>query len=78
MPVFKPPRIQPSEITAERFFHMRRELLAGALGLAAAAALPATGAEAVVAAPAATLRYTRNPPLRGDGQAQYPRGHQQL
>ena len=61
MPVFKPPRIQPSEITAERFFHMRRELLAGALGLAAAAALPATGAEAVVAAPAATLRYTRNP-----------------
>ena len=61
MPVFKPPRIQPSEITAERFFHMRRELLAGALGLAAAAALPATGAEAVVAASAATLRYTRNP-----------------
>ena len=61
MPVFKPPRIQPSEITAERFFHMRRELLAGALGLAAAAALPATGAEALVAAPAATLRYTRNP-----------------
>ena len=61
MPVFKPPRIQPSEITAERFFHMRRELLAGAFGLAAVAALPATGAEAVVAAPAATLRYTRNP-----------------
>ena len=61
MTVFKPPRIQPSEITAERFFHMRRELLAGALGLAAAAALPASGGESVSAAPAATLRYTRNP-----------------
>ena len=61
MTVLKPPRIQPSEITAERFFHMRRELLAGALGLAAAAALPVSGGEAAVAAPPAALRYTRNP-----------------
>ena len=50
--------IRPSEITAERFFHMRRDLLAGALGLAAASALP-RGARAAAPA-AALLKYTRN------------------
>jgi len=59
MPAFKPPGIRPSEITAERFFHMRRDLLGGALGLAAASALPLAAA-AAPAAPAATLSYTRN------------------
>jgi 2,3-bisphosphoglycerate-dependent phosphoglycerate mutase len=34
------PAIRPSEITAERYFHMRRGLLAGALGLAGAQLLP--------------------------------------
>jgi len=62
MPAFKPPRIRPSEITAERFFHMRRELLAGALGLAAASALPAAAGSAPAAgAPATTLKFVRNP-----------------
>jgi sulfoxide reductase catalytic subunit YedY len=62
MPAFKPPRIRPSEITAERYFHMRRELLASALGLAAASALPAAADSApAAAAPAATLKFVRNP-----------------
>jgi methionine sulfoxide reductase catalytic subunit len=60
MPVFKPPSIRPSEITPERYFRMRRELLAGALGLAAAAALPVARAAAGAASPAPTLRYARN------------------
>ena len=58
MLVFKPPRLRPSELTAERYFRMRRNLLAGALGLATAAALPAASAEAP--ASAARLKYTRN------------------
>ena len=62
MPAFKPASIRPTEITAERYFHMRRELLTGALGLAAVAALPATAGSAPAGgAPAATLSYTRNP-----------------
>jgi len=62
MPAFKLPRIRPSEITAERYFHMRRELLASALGLAAASALPAAaGSAPAAAAPAATLKFVRNP-----------------
>ena len=65
MPTFKPPRIRPSEITAERYFHMRRELLASALGLAAVSALPAAAGSAPAAgtpaAPAATLKFVRNP-----------------
>ena len=52
------PAIRSSEITAERYFHMRREVLAGALGLAVAAALPSAGA---VAVPGAALKYSRNP-----------------
>jgi methionine sulfoxide reductase catalytic subunit len=59
MPRLKLPSIRPSEITPERFFHMRRDLLTATLGLAAAAALPA----AEPAAPAvrgAALKYTRN------------------
>jgi len=57
----KLPDIRPSEITAERYFHMRRGLLASALGLAGAGLLPAP-ARAAPAAPApAALRYTRNP-----------------
>jgi methionine sulfoxide reductase catalytic subunit len=61
----KQPAIRPSEITAERYFHMRRGLLASTLGLAAASLLPAPGratAAAPTAAPAAAaLRYARNP-----------------
>jgi sulfoxide reductase catalytic subunit YedY len=52
------PAIRPSDITAERYFHMRRDLLAGALGLTAAALLPARASAA--AAPLAALKYTRN------------------
>jgi sulfoxide reductase catalytic subunit YedY len=52
------PAIRPSDITAERFFHMRRDLLAGALGLTASALLPARANAA--AAPLAALKYTRN------------------
>jgi methionine sulfoxide reductase catalytic subunit len=58
MPIFKPPRIRPSEITPEHYFRMRRDLLAGALGLAAATALPAAGTNAGAAG--AQLKYTRN------------------
>jgi methionine sulfoxide reductase catalytic subunit len=59
MSIRRAPAIRPSEITAERFFHMRREVIAGALGLAAAAVVPrlASGAPQ---APAAALKYTRN------------------
>ncbi|HVN99322.1 MAG TPA: protein-methionine-sulfoxide reductase catalytic subunit MsrP [Steroidobacteraceae bacterium] len=55
--------IRPSEITAERYFHMRRALLAGALGLAGASLVPASGrAAAGNTDPApAPLRYARNP-----------------
>ncbi|MBS0387256.1 MAG: protein-methionine-sulfoxide reductase catalytic subunit MsrP [Proteobacteria bacterium] len=63
----KLPHIRPSEITAERYFRMRRGLLASALGLAGASLIPASG-RAAPGAPAATpaagaaaLRYTRNP-----------------
>jgi sulfoxide reductase catalytic subunit YedY len=54
------PAIRPSEITAERFFHMRRDLLAGALGLTASALLPARASANAAAAPLAALKYTRN------------------
>ena len=54
------PAIRPSEITAERFFHMRRDLLAGALGLTASALLPAPAGASTPAAPLAALKYTRN------------------
>ncbi len=46
----KLPEIRPSEITAERYFHMRRGLLAGALGLAGASLLPAPGRAAAAGA----------------------------
>jgi methionine sulfoxide reductase catalytic subunit len=59
MPRLKLPGIRPSEITAERFFHMRRDLLAAALGLAASSVLPGRAPAATNAA--AALRYTRNP-----------------
>ncbi len=53
------PRIRPSEITAERYFHMRRDLLTTALGIATAAAIPA--ARAATPSPAgAPLTYSRN------------------
>ena len=59
------PAIRPSEITAERYFHMRRGLLAGALGLAGAQLLPASAgalAPSTAATPASTaLRFVRNP-----------------
>jgi sulfoxide reductase catalytic subunit YedY len=54
------PAIRPSEITAERFFHMRRDLLAGALGLTASALLPARASASAPAVPLAALKYTRN------------------
>ena len=54
------PAIRPSAITAERFFHMRRDLLAGALGLTASALLPAPAGASTPAAPLAALKYTRN------------------
>ena len=57
MPRLKLPGTRPSEITAERFFHMRRDVLTAALGLAASAALPAA---APAPAPGAALKYSRN------------------
>ncbi len=61
----KLPAVRPSEITAERYFHMRRGLLASGLGLATASLLPAPGRAASAApnvAPGpAALRYTPNP-----------------
>ena len=56
----KLPGIRPSEITAERFFHMRRDVLMGALGLAAATALPRASDAAIAAPGGAALKYTRN------------------
>ncbi len=53
------PGIRPSEITAERFFHMRRDVLTAALGLAAGSLLP--GRAPAATTPAAALKYTRNP-----------------
>ena len=46
-------RIPPSQITAERHFRMRRELLAGAFGFAAGSLLPRGAAAAAPAAAAA-------------------------
>ncbi len=69
MPESRLTKIRPSEITAERFFHMRRDLLAGALGLAAAAALPKAGAAALAPMPGAALRYTRNASYAAAGKA---------
>jgi sulfoxide reductase catalytic subunit YedY len=60
MPRFAPPAIRPSQITAERFFHMRRDVLTAALGLAAAAALPAAATAAAAPAAGAALKYSRN------------------
>ena len=61
MPRLQLPSIRPSEITAERFFHMRRDVLTAALGLAATAALPAAEPAApATPAPGAALKYTRN------------------
>jgi len=58
MPRLDLPRIRPSDITAERYFHMRRDLLSTALGLATVAAIPAARAAAEPAG--AALTYTRN------------------
>ena len=60
MPSLKLPRIRPSEITAERFFHMRREMLVGAMGLVTAAVLPRATQAAALAPGGAALNYTRN------------------
>ena len=60
MPRLKLPGTRPSEITAERFFHMRRDVLAAALGLAASSVLPAGARAAPATTTAAALRYTRN------------------
>jgi sulfoxide reductase catalytic subunit YedY len=65
MLIGKPGTIRPSEITDERFFHMRRSLLTASLGLGAALALPreadaqapATGA---AGATGAALSFKRN------------------
>ena len=58
-----PSLIRPSEITNERFFRMRRDLLVQTLGLAAAGALPGAlraAAPESAEATSATLKYTRN------------------
>ncbi len=60
MPRLKLPGTRPSEITAERFFHRRRDVLAAALGLAASSVLPAGARAAPATTTAAALRYTRN------------------
>ena len=60
MPSLNLPRIRPSEITAERFFHMRREMLVGAMGLVTAAVLPRATQAAATAPGGAALNYTRN------------------
>ena len=60
MPSLKLPRIRSSEITAERFFHMRREMLVGAMGLVTAAVLPRATQAAAMAPGGAALNYTRN------------------
>ena len=65
MPRLNLPAIRPSEITAERYFHMRRDVLAGVLGLTAATTLPGLGrtespAPATAPAPAPPVRYSRN------------------
>lgn len=60
MPRLKLPGTRPSAITAERFFHMRRDVLAAALGLAASSVLPAGARAAPATTTAAALRYTRN------------------
>jgi sulfoxide reductase catalytic subunit YedY len=57
--------IRPSEITDERFFHMRRSLLTASLGLGAAVALPRGAAAQAPAgnaagATGAVLSYKRN------------------
>jgi methionine sulfoxide reductase catalytic subunit len=54
-----PPDIRPSEITPPDVYFGRRRLLAGALGLAASAALPA--ALATSGPTGASLSYRRNP-----------------
>ncbi|MDE2218949.1 MAG: protein-methionine-sulfoxide reductase catalytic subunit MsrP [Gammaproteobacteria bacterium] len=54
------PYIPPSEITAERHFQVRRELLAGALGLAGAALLPGRAVGTAAAPALAPLHFTRN------------------
>jgi hypothetical protein len=59
MPRLNVPRIRPSDITAERYFHMRRDLLTTALGLATVAAIPGAKA-AMPAAQGVPLSYTRN------------------
>jgi sulfoxide reductase catalytic subunit YedY len=55
-------KIRPSEITDERFFHMRRSLLVATLGLGTAAALPRTGeAQGAATSPVgAQLTFKRN------------------
>jgi sulfoxide reductase catalytic subunit YedY len=55
----RPPDIRPSEITPPDVYFGRRRLLAGALGLAASAALPA--ALAASGPTGASLSYRRNP-----------------
>ena len=65
-----PSIIRPSEITSERFFNMRRDVLTGTLGLAAAAGLSflptrraraaAASATAGTAIQAGALKYSRN------------------
>jgi sulfoxide reductase catalytic subunit YedY len=54
----RPPDIRPSEITPPEVYFGRRQLLAGALGLAASAALPA--ALATSGPTGASLSYRRN------------------
>ena len=70
MLIRKPEKIRPSEITDERFFHMRRSLLVATLGLGTAAALPRTG-EAQGAATSPVGAQLSKRLLEGNGLARF-------
>jgi methionine sulfoxide reductase catalytic subunit len=62
MLIRSPKKIRPSEITDERFFHMRRSVLVATLGIGTAAALPRQGqAQGTAGGPTgAQLAFKRN------------------
>ncbi|MBP6515267.1 MAG: protein-methionine-sulfoxide reductase catalytic subunit MsrP [Steroidobacteraceae bacterium] len=59
MPVYRPPSIRPSEITPERVYLSRRQLLGGLAGIGLASAMPrASGQSMALVEP--PLSFTRN------------------
>ena len=64
MLVRRPDAIRPSELTDERWFRMRRDLLAAAFGLAVGGALPAGAAAASPAPAPAPAPAAARPPAR--------------